>query len=147
MVGRSVTLALCSAMGLLLMGGPASAAPSDRDPVGPFPVACDGFNLVITGISGTADRATLPNGTVINTGPLRITATNPDGESRTYNVSGPTFVSESGLVTLTGPALIIQPEEPGVIITNGRVQFPANQPIPEGGLRGRIAHDVCDELA
>jgi hypothetical protein len=148
----SVTLAIASAIALLATGGPASAAPNVpkgepfKIPV-PAGALCE-FELLITGTDGTATRTTLPDGTTIVTGPFVATVTNVDtGESKTYNVSGPTFRSASNFLTITGPALILQPDRPGLIVTNGRAQFQEDQPIPEGSLKGRIAADVCADLS
>jgi hypothetical protein len=72
--------------------------------------------------------------------------------SRTYNISGPTFVDTTtdplGIV-LTGPALILQLAsldigDPFLKISSGRDSFPANNPIEIQ--HGQFTHDVCAEL-
>jgi hypothetical protein len=92
-----------------------------------------------------------PNDNLIVTGPIRITVTNTDADvSRTYNISGPTFVdTTTGSIVLTGPALILQPAsrnvgDPFLITTSGRVTFTENNTIES--IQGRITHDICAEL-
>ena len=157
---------IVGAIALLLLAGPASAAP--KVPKGnafEFPAEltqagqlCD-FAVTITGIDGQVVRTTLPDETTILTGPAVVTITNPENDrSITLNISGPTFTTptEDPDVSdriLTGPAIILLfpevpgsvPPPPGILATTGRS-------ILEGGVfnidnfTGRFI-DVCAELA
>ena len=105
----------------------------------------------------SATTGTKPPGStddnLIFTGPIRATVTNTETDvSRTYNISGPTFIDTTtdpnGFV-LTGPALILQPAsldigDPFPITTSGRVTFAKNNTIASH--HGRITHDICAEL-
>jgi hypothetical protein len=101
---------------------------------------------------GTANfRRQLPNGVQIFTGPLTATVTNvTTNASRTYNVSGPVFYDpQTNQIVEQGSNLISAIPTSGgpfLIVTDGRVGFPLNEPINQP-LRGHIAHDVCAELA
>jgi hypothetical protein len=111
------------------------------------------FAVSIEVVSAAKERPGSTDGNLILTGPARITVTNTETDmSRTYNISGPTFIDTTtgpnGLV-LTGPALILQPasihpEDPFLITTSGRVSFTEDNTIDR--IQGRIAHDVCAEL-
>jgi hypothetical protein len=114
-----------------------------------FPVRIE----VVATTATTAPRPTPTDNKLIFTGPIRATITNISTDvSRTYNISGPTFVDTTtnppGIV-LTGPALILQPASlnigaPFLKISSGRVSFPANNPIETQ--HGKFTHDVCAEL-
>jgi hypothetical protein len=113
------------------------------------------FAVSIEVVSAAKERPGSTSDNLILTGPARITVTNTTADpdvSRTYNISGPTFVDTTtdplGIV-LTGPALVLQPAslgigDPFLITTSGRVSFAANNPIDTR--HGRITHDVCAEL-
>jgi hypothetical protein len=151
MVGRSVILVLCSAVALLLMGGPASAAPRvpKAEPFTSDPIAglCD-FPVVISGRDAQVTRHTFSDGTQIITGPFVATFTNQvNGNSETYNVSGPTRRSATNFLVITGKAVILQPDRPGIIATSGRVEFQEGQPIPDGALKGHVSADVCADIS
>jgi hypothetical protein len=84
---------------------------------------------------------------VYSTGAIKITVTNtePDGRTKGYNISGPTF--DNG--TLTGPALILQPAsaglgDPFLIINYGRVTFNEDRSIDT--IIGKQT-DICAQLA
>jgi hypothetical protein len=113
------------------------------------------FAVSIEVVSAAKERPGSTSDNLILTGPARITVTNTTADpdvSRTYNISGPTFIDTTtgptGLV-LTGPALILQPAslnigEPFLITTSGRVTFTENNTIDS--IQGRITHDICAEL-
>ena len=111
------------------------------------------FAVSIEIVSAAKQVPALPKGDQIFTGPARITVTNTDANpdvSRTYNISGPTFVdTTTGSIVLTGPALILQPAsrnvgDPFLITTSGRVTFTEDNTIEE--IQGRVSHDICAEL-
>ena len=113
------------------------------------------FAVSIEVVSAAKERPGSTSDNLILTGPARITVTNTTAEpdvSRTYNISGPTFIdttSGSNVLVLTGPALILQPAslnigEPFLITTSGRVTFTENNTIDS--IQGRITHDICAEL-
>ncbi|TCO44906.1 hypothetical protein EV646_10978 [Kribbella antiqua] len=109
------------------------------------------FPLRISGESAAVVRPGSPNGDLIITGAVAVTVTNlATGESRSYNVSGPTFVdAQTGLQVFRGPALIGQPvsvnaEDTFLIITRGQWTF--DPTTTAHSFRGRIAHDICAEL-
>jgi hypothetical protein len=112
------------------------------------------FPVRIETVSATTEaRPGSTNNRLIFTGPLRATVTNLNTDvSRTYNISGPTFVdttTDPAGIVLTGPALILQPASLDIgpaflITTSGRVSFPANNPIEIQ--HGRTTHDICAEL-
>jgi hypothetical protein len=108
---------------------------------------------IVTVAATTTERPGSTDERLIFTGPIRATVTNTSTlVSRTYNISGPTFVdttTEPLGIVLTGPALVLQPAslgigDPFLITTSGRVSFAANKPIDTR--HGRITHDVCAEL-
>jgi hypothetical protein len=111
------------------------------------------FAVSIEVVSAAEERPGSTDDNLIFTGPARITVTNTETDvSRTYNISGPTFIDTTtgpnGLV-LTGPALILQPAsfglgDPFLITTSGRVSFTEDNTIDR--IQGRIAHDICAEL-
>jgi hypothetical protein len=118
-----------------------------KDELCPFAV---GFEVV----SAAKERPGSTDDSLIFTGPARITITNLDaGVSRTYNISGPTFIdktTEPNGFVLTGQALILQPASLDIgpaflITTSGRVTFDENNNIDIH--HGRITHDVCAELS
>jgi hypothetical protein len=109
------------------------------------------FPLRISGKSAAVVRPGSPNGDLIITGAVAVTVTNlATGESRSYNVSGPTFVDgQTGVQVYRGTALIGQPvsvnaEDTFLIITRGQWTF--DPTTSAHSFRGRIAHDVCAEL-
>jgi len=112
---------------------------------------CD-FAVSIEVVSAAEQRPASPNANQIFTGPARVTVTNIETDvSRTYNISGPSFVdTTTGIPVLTGPALILQPAsrnvgDPFLITTSGRVTFIENFTIEN--IQGRITHDICAELS
>ena len=109
------------------------------------------FPLRISGESAAVVRPGSPSGDLIITGAVAVTVTNlATGESRSYNISGPTFVdAQTGLQVFRGPALIgqpvsVDPEDTFLIITRGEWTF--DPTTAAHSFRGRIAHDVCAEL-
>jgi hypothetical protein len=115
------------------------------------------FAVSIEVVSAAKERPGSTSDNLILTGPARITVTNTTADpdvSRTYNISGPTFIDTTtgptGLV-LTGPALILQPrslhpeDDPFLITTSGRVTFTEDNTIDS--IQGRITHDICAELS
>src|SRR5262245_60890531 len=67
------------------------------------------FGLEFTFVGAQAEHDT-GHGDIIFTGPVAVTVTNlASHATQSYNVSGPTFLSADGLMTLTGPAIIGQP--------------------------------------
>jgi hypothetical protein len=98
------------------------------------------------------ERTTLPDGTVILTGAVVVTITNEEnGNSATFNISGPTFRASDGALTLTGTALILEFAlgsdfpGPGILATNGRGTIDAEQRFDEKNFKGHIT-DVCEQL-
>src|SRR4051794_35307579 len=81
----------------LLVAQPAWSAPPGTTTStflspGDVPAVCD-FPVEIAITAAQFERATLPNGAVIVTGPGTAEVTNlTTGESATYNVSGPGFI-------------------------------------------------------
>jgi hypothetical protein len=162
MFRRVMTVPLVSLSALLLVGGPAEAAPAVPGGT-PQPLdlgqPCE-FPIEILATANAAPRAVLPNGLVVVTGPAIATVTNTDtGKSKTYNISGPGKIDDLGdeddttnHFFLKGQNLIsnlIDDEnlDPFLITTSGNVSFFQGQPFDEPGLRGHISHDVCAELA
>jgi hypothetical protein len=160
---RVMLLPIVGAIALLLLAGPASAAPRVPNgfPFGPISfdadVLCPSFPVELKGVSPAEDgsqivRTTLRDGTVILTGPLVLTITNLDnGSSATFNVSGPTFSSQSGTqLTLRGIAIIllfsgVGDLGPGILATSGQGTI-------DGGIfndetfTGHTS-DVCQQLS
>jgi hypothetical protein len=163
---RVMTVPLVSLSGLLLVGGPAEAAPavpggttSDFPftvPPCDFPVSATTTAKFVpdpnsTELPNGPIRTVLPNGLSVVTGPAIATVTNElTGKSITYNISGPGKIDfNTGFLSLKGQNLIASgPNDPTPFlrITSGNVSFFVNQP-PEEALRGHISHDVCAELA
>jgi hypothetical protein len=148
-----MTVPLVSLSALLLVGGPAEAAPAVPGGT-PQPLdlgqPCD-FQILIEVTAKQFVRAELPNGSLVVTGPGIATVTNLETKkSITYNISGPgKFDPATNRLSLKGQSLISQPPEVGdpfLITTSGNVSFIVNQPIDQP-LRGHISHDVCAELA
>ena len=161
---RATVIQVFCAVAVLLVAQPAWSAPSvpkgesftilspgtgpdDVAPVCGFPVRID-----VTAAQGV--RATLPDGSVVITGPAVATVTNlSTGESATYNISGPGVLDPAtNRLTARGTNLILGPEgstgdeDSFLVITSGTLSFVLNQPI-DVPLRGTIRHDVCAELA
>jgi hypothetical protein len=154
MLRRLMLVPIVGAIALLLLAGPASAAP--KVPKGEYFEAlgqplCD-FPVTLKGFSGQVVRTSLPNGTEILTGPAVVTITNETNQlSTTLNISGPVFTSASGDAILTGPAIILlfagvpsDPPGPRILATNGRAT------IEDGVFDIDTFHgtfrDVCDQL-
>ena len=157
---RVMTVPLVSLSALLLVGGPAEAAPAVPGGT-PQPLdlgqPCE-FPITITATSNAKARAVLPNGLVVATGPATATVTRTDtGKSITCNISGPGKIDDLGdddpntnHFFLKGQNLIsnvIPGTDPFLITTSGNVNFFQGQPFDAPGLRGHIGHDVCAELA
>lgn len=90
-------------------------------------------------------------GDILSTGKLTATVTNKEtGETKSYNISGPTFGSPDEVPTaVTGPNLILQPASRNVgpaflIYTTGRVNFTPEFTI--ASRTGRVT-DVCAALS
>ena len=154
MFRRVMTVPLVSLSALLLVGGPAEAAPAvpggtpqvlDLGQPCEFPIEI----LATAKFPGEeAIRTVLPNGVLVLTGPAIATVTNLDmGKSITYNISGPgKFDPATNRLSLKGQNLISSgPNDPEtfLITTSGNVSFIIGQPIDV--LRGRTSHDVCAE--
>jgi hypothetical protein len=153
MFRRVMTVPLVSLFALLLVGGPAEAEPAvpgGTPEVVDLGQPCD-FQILVEVTANAKQRAELPNGELVITGPGIATVTNVETKkSITYNISGPgKFDPTTSRLSLKGQSLISQPPEVGdpfLITTSGNVSFIVNQPIDEP-LRGHISHDVCAELA
>jgi hypothetical protein len=159
MFRRVMTVPLVSLSALLLVGGPAGAAPAVpggtvtdiTNTLGkPNDPPCD-FNIRVVVTANAFPRAVLPNGALVVTGPGIATVTNLDtGKSITYNISGPGKLDPAtNRLSLKGQSLISSgPNDPTdfLITTSGNVSFIQGQPIDEP-LRGHVSHDVCAELA
>jgi hypothetical protein len=159
MLRKLLLVPIVGAIALLLLAGPASAAP--KVPKGdafelPAELGAAGelcaFEVSLVGISGQVVRTTLPDGTTILTGPAVVTITNEENErSATFNISGPTFTSEDGNVMIvTGPAIILlfarfAPPGPGILATEGRGTI-EDLDFDIEGFTGSTS-DVCAELA
>lgn len=156
-ITRSIALLAAALASCLVVVQPAQAAPPAVPHGEPFEILSPAgeycaFPLRIFGDSASVVRPGSPNGDVIITGALALTVTNlATDESRSYNVSGPTFIdAQTGLQVYVGPALIGQPvgvsaEDPFLIITRGRWTFDPSTTVHT--FRGKIAHDICAELA
>ena len=99
MFRRVMTVPLVSLSALLLVGGPAEAAPAVPGGT-PQPLdlgqPCE-FPITITATSNAKARAVLPNGLVVATGPATATVTRTDtGKSITCNISGPGKIDDLG---------------------------------------------------
>jgi hypothetical protein len=157
---RRMLVPIVGAIALLLLAGPASAAP--RVPNGiPFSflgitTLCPDFPVTLAGVApaeaSQLERTTLPDGTVILTGAVVVTVTNEEnGNSATFNISGPTFRASDGAQILTGPALILLFDlgetfpDPGILATNGRGTIDAEQRFDADNFKGRFT-DVCAQL-
>lgn len=153
MFRRVMTVPLVSLSALLLVGGPAEAEPTvpgGTPEVVDLGQPCD-FEILVQVTANAKQRAELPNGELVITGPGIATVTNVEtGKSITYNISGPGKLDKAtGRLSLTGQSLISSgPNDPTpfLITTSGNVGFIIGQPIDEP-LRGHISHDVCAELA
>jgi hypothetical protein len=116
-------------------------------PAGEF---CD-FALAAAGTNAALVRPASPGGDLIMTGPVALKVTNLEtGASRSYNISGPTFVdAATGRLILTGAALVGQPASNNagstfLVVTAGRWVFtPQNTTY---STNGTITHDICAEL-
>jgi hypothetical protein len=153
MLRRIMLVPIVGAIALLLLAGPASAAP--KVPKGtPFDFSVDAgelcpFAVRLAGSNGQVERTTLPDGTTILTGPFVVTITNlENGRSATFNVSGPTFTSGSQMI-ITGTAIVLlfnefAPPPAGILATNGRgtiENLDFNRETFTGSIR-----DVCQQL-
>ena len=151
MFRRVMTVPLVSFAGLLLVGGPAEAAPTvpgGTPEVVDLGQPCD-FEILVEVTAKQAVRDELPNGVLVITGPGIATVTNVETEkSITYNISGPgKFDPATNRLSLKGQSLISNEiGDPFLITISGNVSFNVGEPIEEP-LRGRISHDVCAELA
>jgi hypothetical protein len=148
------------AIALLLLAGPASAAPTVPNGI-PFSLSaqpgelCEGFAVTLTGVSqaeGGAQllRTTLPDGTQILTGPVVLTITG-NGQSATFNVSGPSFVGADGQLNLRGSAIVLEfglfaPPGPDILVVNGRGTIDTELNFDEGNFKGHVRH-ICQELS
>jgi hypothetical protein len=109
------------------------------------------FKVGLTIVSGQKAHDT-GQGDIVVAGPFSATVTNlTTGATRTYNISGPSFLEEvDGVPTaVTGPNLILQPASRNVgpaflIYTTGRVTF-----TPEFTIATRVGAitDVCAQLS
>ena len=158
---RRMLVPIVGAIALLLLAGPASAAP--RVPNGiPFSFSgittlCPDFPVTLAGDApaeeaSQLERTTLPDGTVILTGAVVVTITNEEnGNSATFNISGPTFRASDGALILSGTALILLFDlgetfpDPGILATNGRGTIDAEQRFDADNFKGRST-DVCAQL-
>jgi hypothetical protein len=151
MLRKLMLVPIVGAIALLLLAGPASAAP--KVPKGTSFAISDtqfcGFLVTLVGVSGQVVRTTLPDGTTILTGPAVVTIEGND-RSLTFNISGPIFTSTTGDVILTGPSIILLEDrgpsfpEPGILATLGRGTI-------EGGVFDintftGTTSDVCEQL-
>jgi hypothetical protein len=154
MLRRLMLVPIVGAIALLLLAGPASAAPKVPN-VEPFTVTFDPgelckFEVELKVTDGQVKRTTLPDGTVIVTGPAVVTITNlENGSSATFNISGPLF-TQDGDVILTGPTIILllaefAPPGPGILATEGRGTI-EDRDFDIEGFTGSIS-DVCAQLA
>ena len=161
MLRKLMLVPILGAIALLLLAGPASAAPKvpkgeplfDEPLTFPAGQLCD-FAVTLQGISGQVVRTTLPDGTTILTGPAVITITNETNElSTTLNISGPTFTSASGDdVILPGPAIILlfpgvpsNPAGPRILATTGRATL-VDGVFDIDTFTGKT-QNVCEQLA
>ena len=159
---RRMLVPIFGAIALLLLAGPASAAPTVPNGI-PFSFSvpqgelCPDFAVTITGVSqdvGGAQllRTTLPDGTQILTGPVVLTVTNTEnGRSATFNVSGPSFVGADGQLNLRGTAIVLEfgglaPPGPAILAVNGRGTIDAELNFDELSFKGNI-RNVCQELS
>src|SRR3954451_9164300 len=161
MLRKLMLVPIVGVIALLLLAGPASAAPkvpkgaSFEIPAGAGQLCAFPVKLAI--ISGQVQRTTLPDGTTIVTGPAVVTITNETNEtnqpSTTLNISGPTFTSAGGDdVILPGAAIILlfagvssTPPGPQILATHGRATI-------EDGLFNidtftGTSQNVCEQLA
>jgi hypothetical protein len=156
MLRKLMLVPILGAIALLLLAGPASAAPKVPN-VTPFEVTFDAgvlcsFPVTLEGRDGQVERTTLPDGTTILTGPFVLTITNVTNElSATFNISGPTFTSLDNEKTITGTAVVLlfaeeAPPGPGILATNGRGTIDADLDFDIEGFTGRTS-DVCQQLA
>jgi hypothetical protein len=159
MLRKLMLVPIVGAIALLLLAGPASAAPKvPKGDAFEFPAEltqagqlCD-FAVTLKGISGQVVRTTLPDGTTILTGPAVITITNVTNElSTTLNISGPTFTSGDDAI-LTGPAIILlfpgvpsNPAGPGILATTGQATL--EDGVFDIDTFTGTTQDVCEQLA
>ena len=154
MLRRMLLMPIVGAIALLSFAGPAWAAP-EVPKVTPFEVPVPAgelcsFPVLLEGKDGSAERTTLPDGTVILTGPIVLTITNEtNGSSATFNASGPSFTSGNQVV-ITGPAVVLlfaefAPPGPGIIATHGRGTI-ENLDFNLDTFKGRTS-DVCQQLS
>jgi hypothetical protein len=159
---RRMLVSIFGAIALLLLAGPASAAP--RVPNGiPFSFGvpegelCPDFAVTVEGVAPAADgsqllRTTLPDGTQILTGPVVLTITNTEnGRSATFNVSGPTFFGSDGQLNLRGTAIVLEfghlkPPGPAILAVNGRGTIDADLNFDIDTFKGHVSN-VCDQLS
>jgi hypothetical protein len=155
---RRILVPIVGAIALLLLAGPASAAPKvpNATPVnlGTFLPDTPGelcpFPVMLVARNGQVVRTTLPDETTILTGPFVLTITNEtNGRSATFNISGPTFTSGNQL-TITGTAIVLlfsefAPPGPGILATNGRGTIDENLDFNTETFKGRT-RDVCQLL-
>jgi hypothetical protein len=105
------------------------------------------FDLNISGINGQTLHDS-GHGVILLSGPFAATFTNlSTGAAKSYNISGPTLVDKNGVVSVTGPNVILQPSDVGtpfVLRTTGRVIFTPENTI--ASIRGTVT-DVCALLS
>ena len=153
MLRRMMLVPIVGAIALLMSAGPALAAPEVPN-VTPFEVTIPAgdlcsFEVIIAGRNGQVERTTLPDGTVILTGPFVATFTNTTNDrSATFNVSGPMFTSGTTQV-IVGTAVVLlfnefAPPGPGIIATKGRGTI-ENLDFNIDTFKGKTS-DVCQQL-
>jgi hypothetical protein len=164
---RRMLVPIFGAIALLLLAGPASAAPRVPNgiPFGPALIPegelCPLFPVTLEGVSPTVDasggpsqivRTTLPDGTTILTGPFVLTVTNTEnGRSATFNVSGPTFTGADGQMNIRGTAVVLEfgslaPPGPAILAVNGRGIIDAELNFHIETFKGHVSN-VCDQLS
>lgn len=155
---RRILVPIVGAIALLLLAGPALAAPKvpHATPVnlGTFLPDTPGelcpFPVMLVVRNGQVVRTTLPDGTEILTGPFVLTITNTDNQrSATFNISGPTFDGNQDIFTGTAIILLfaaLAPPGPGILAANGRGTIDENMIFNTETFKGRTS-DVCQQLA
>jgi hypothetical protein len=155
MLRKIMLVPIVGAIALLLLAGPASAAPKVPNGI-PFAFSVGAgelcpFAVSLEGTNGQVIRTTLPDGTTILTGPFVLKITNLDnGRSATFNISGPTFTSDNQML-ITGTAIVLlfnefAPPGPGILATNGRGTIDENLDFNIETFTGST-QDVCQQLA
>lgn len=153
---RALVLLATAALGVLGAAAPAAADKPERAPVliddFVLPDSC-AFPVLVEVIANNEHVTFFPNGRLHVNGKLFVRLTNLDDPANvvTVNASGPGFITPTSERGAGRGVVFLRPGEfggPGLILTNGRVDFvrAENGFISDMTVRGRTV-DICAVLA